>query len=171
MSIVYDLLRIKEFRESQAETEVRRRRSRLAEIVHTLQQMRSEIEEFRAWSAERELALFTALRGRLVRPRDLEQLRSQVVEWHDHERNLEQRADETERLRRQAAEETERALALLRQAGRQKDKFTELVRIHSLDVRRELDRKEELETEEFRPADTRDNDWEQETDESRSLLH
>ncbi|MBW7849358.1 MAG: YscO family type III secretion system apparatus protein [Rhodospirillales bacterium] len=171
MTVVIELLRIKEFRESQAETEVRRRRSRLAEVARKLQQMQSDLVDFQKWSQERELASFNDMRGRMVRLRDLERLRAQISEWRNHERNLEQGVEEAERQRRQAAQEMDTAVGLLHEAGRQKNKFTELVRIYSQELQQELERREELETEEFRPTERGDDEWEQDGDDTGSLLN
>lgn len=170
MSVLTELLRIKEYRESQAETEAQRRRRRLEDVVRALEDLQRKLEEFRVWSLEHERGLYAELCTRLVKLREIEQLRNRVAELRNEERNLEQRVLDVEQERRKVARELAEALELLREAGKKKNKFVELARIYSDEARRELERKEELELEEFRSSDGKD-DWGYEDDDADALLH
>lgn len=169
MTVLRELLRIKEFREGQAETEVRRRRGRLDELVQALHRIERELEEFRLWSAEHERDLVADVCSRIVKLRELERLRARLAELRSREHGLEQEVDAAERQRRQATRELDEAMMRLRKAGRQKNKFTELARIYSEEMKRELELREELELEEFRSGD--DDDWEQDADEPESRIN
>lgn len=160
MSVFAELLRIKEFRESQAETEARRRRAVLDEAVQALERGERRLEEYRAWSGRHELDLYAEICTRVVKLRDLDDLRGQVTDMRQQERNLEQGVRDAEKLRREAGAALDAAFAALREAGRQKNKFTELARIYSEEARLELERAEDLEMEEFRSPDAGDDEWE-----------
>ncbi|WP_142848234.1 YscO family type III secretion system apparatus protein [Telmatospirillum sp. J64-1] len=171
MSVFTELLRIKEFRETQAETEVQRRRVLLAEAAEAVETLNRKLEEYRIWSLEHERGLYADLCTRLVKLREIEELQHRVADLRNQERNLEQGILDAEKQRHQATSALDTAVERLRDAERQKGKFTELARIYSEEARLELERMEELEMEEFQTPD-RDDEWQGgEEDESDSAFH
>lgn len=171
MSVFTELLRIKEFRESQAETEARRRRAVLDDAVQALERLERRLKEYRVWSGRHELDLYAEICTRVVKLRDLDDLRGKVTDMRQQERNLEQGVRDADKERHEAAAELDRAFAALRDAERQKNKFTELSRIYSEEARLELERAEELEMEEFRSPDRDDEEWEGAEDDADTPVH
>ena len=159
MSVFSELLSIKEFRESQAETEVRRRRALLEEAIRLVDELRRKLEEFRIWSVRKEDEMFDDICRRIVKLREIEALRNRISELRNEERNLEQGVIDAEEGQRRASAELDAAVNLLREAGRQKNKFMELARVFSEEARLELERAEEAELEEFRTRDRNDEEW------------
>lgn len=90
MSVYHELLEIKQFRETQAETEVRRHRALVAEANRSVEELEHKLEDFRQWADNHERSLFDDLCSRLVKLREIEELRHAVAELRNRERNLEQ---------------------------------------------------------------------------------
>lgn len=169
MSVYHSLLEIKKFRESQAETEVRHRRLLLAEARRMVEQLERQLEEYKDWAVRHELELYADICTRLVRLREIEELHFAVGDLRNHERNLEQGVVDADQRRHAAAEEVDTAVEVLTQAGRQTNKFKELARIYSEEARREQERQEEMEMEEFRSPDGRDDEWESANDDASAI--
>lgn len=169
MSVYHHLLRIKQFRESQAETEVRRRRVLLAEAKAKAEELQRKLEEYRIWSAQHERDLYDDLCTRLVKLREIEDLQTTISELRNSERNMEQGVLEADQHRHSVAGELDQALDTLSLAGRQTNKFKELSRVYSEEARMEQERQEEMEMEEFRSPDGRDDEWESASDDDTTV--
>lgn len=146
-AVVEELLRIKEFREDLASTELRKRRHRLEEALKVLEAKRAELDGYRRWRVRREDELFDEIQGRLVRVRDLEDLKTDIALLRDKERLLEQYLTDAEKARQSAKEAVEAAIEALNAAIRATRKFEEFVGLWREQARRERERFEELELE------------------------
>lgn len=168
MSVYHELLQIKQFRETKAETEVRRHRALVAEANRAIEELQRKLEEFRIWSDSHELGLYDDLCTRLVKLREIEDLRDAVAELRNRERNMEQGVRDAEGKREEAARALDGAVEAHSDASRQTNKFKELSRVYSEEVRLELERQEDLEMEEFRIA--RDDEWETADDDADAAI-
>ncbi len=153
MSVLSELLAIKSFRENKAEMAVRRQRTTLREAQEALERAVNELEEFRDWATRRERELFADLCARTVRLRDIQSVQENVAEMRGQEQHHVKSHDQAEDRRADEEEALQQAKQAHADASRMKEKFTELVRNHSLEVLRELERKEDAELEEV--AETR----------------
>ena len=159
MSVFRDLLRIKTFRENQAESRVRQARA----VALDAQQAREAAEALLARllreGHETEHRLYRELCERIVRLREIEDVQHAVVGLRQRE------AAQHDAVQSALGDEqrTEQALAAARevhrQANRQKTKFIDLSRDYDLGRAREAERKEDLEMEEAASVRREREDW------------
>ena len=142
-----ELLHLKAWREGKAERALAERRGALVASARMADQAGASLADYRDWSARHELDLFANVRGRSVRPRDLERLREDVGA-------LRVREGELEDLRVRAArhrDEAETALGQARDAHRTalkaREKFERLAAASAEEGRIEDERREDVETE------------------------
>lgn len=171
MSVYHRLLQLKEFREEQAATEVRRHRVLLADAKQAVDELQRKLEDYRQWSNRRERELIDDLCSRIVKLRDIEDMRTTIASMHERERNLEQGVVEAEERRQNAARELDTAIDIHNNASRKTRKFQELARIYSEEARREMERQEDLEMEEFRTTAGDNAEWETASDDSNDTVH
>lgn len=171
MSVYHQLLHLKEFREEQAATEVRRNRALLADAKQAADELQRKLEQYRQWCGRRERELIDDLCSRIVKLREIEDLRTTIADMHDRERNLEQGVVEAEERRHSAARELDAAIDAHNNASRKTKKFQELARIYSEEARREMERQEDLEMEEFRSMSGENAEWEAANDDTDAAVH
>ncbi len=150
MSIFVDLLRIKDFRERKAETELVRSRLSMSEATVALAQATEELDRFRSYSDRRERELYAALCERIVRLRDIEDVQWVVTDLRSGERSREEQQAAAAKARDTAASALAQASDTHRLASRSKEKFVEIARSFDEERLRELQRLEDLEMEEVR---------------------
>jgi type III secretion protein O len=150
MSVFVELLRIKEFREKKAETELVRSRLGMAEAAAALELAQMELVRYRDFSDRRERELYSALCERIVRLRDIEDVQWSVGELRGGERSREEQEAAAAKARDQAASVLAQAADTHRVALRTKEKFVELARSFDEERVRELQRLEDMEMEEVR---------------------
>lgn len=170
MSVYHELLEIKRFRETQAETEVRRHRALVAEANRAIEELEHKLADFRHWAENHERGLFDDLCARLVKLREIEELRETVAELRNRERNMEQGVLDAQGKRDQAARALDDAVSVHTDASRQTNKFKELSRVYSEEARLEQERLEDLEMEEFRSTRDEDDEWEAADDDTDPTL-
>ncbi|MCY0387283.1 YscO family type III secretion system apparatus protein [Robbsia sp. Bb-Pol-6] len=149
MSIVDDVLRIKQFREAQAELALRRQRLRVVQANAARDAARDERDVHRAFAAEEEVRLFGDLLGRLVQVRSIENVRSRVGALAGEDMRLDGELSGAEGVLDEARGVLEQCRLAQRQAEQRRETFTELVRRHTGAARREAERREEGELEEM----------------------
>ena len=147
MGMLDELLHLKAWREGKAERALAERRTALAASDRMASQAVASLADYRDWSARHELELFANVRGRAVRPRDLERLREDVGA-------LRVREGELEDLRQRAARHRDEADAALGQARdahrtalKAREKFERLAAASAEEGRLEDERREDVETE------------------------
>ncbi|MCP5306243.1 MAG: YscO family type III secretion system apparatus protein [Chromatiaceae bacterium] len=143
-----DLLRIKDFREQGASTEVTRRHRTLDERTADAERVRQERETFHVRRLAREKQLFDDLRGRAVGLRELEEMNQRVSAMREHEAEMETRVVEANRQVEQARADLQDARAKHSESVRELEKFREFIKIQNEAERREQARREENEVEE-----------------------
>lgn len=75
-----DMLAIKRFREQQAELALLRQRQRRVMAENVVETARISLERYQDWAQEHEQSLYRELCGRIVRPRDINEVLEQVAE-------------------------------------------------------------------------------------------
>lgn len=148
MEVLNDLLRIKVFREVQAERTLAKARQQLAEARHALREAEKNLNTFRHESLQREKALYSDLCSRLVVLREIEDVRTDIELMKEKAERLAGQVEEARRILDEAAEQAEQARLEHRDAVRMREKFDELVRLERAELESEQSRFEELEMEE-----------------------
>ncbi|KAB0596018.1 type III secretion protein [Castellaniella defragrans] len=161
MNVFGELLAIKRFREGQAELAVARQRQALADAERQQARAREQLDEYRAWSRQRELDMYRELCGRLVRVRDIEDVMQGVADLRQGERDRETRAEQAAEQARHEAEALAGRRQAHREASRLVEKFVQLASLHAADELRELERREDLEMEEAASVSRDRDDWQQ----------
>jgi len=160
-----ELLRLKRYREDKAEMAVSTCRFGLQEASRYREQAKASLIEYRSWSCEREREMYAEVCRRIVRLRDLEYLKEDVVGLHIKERSLEEQLA-TAKVKE---EQADKALAEARQnhrtASRAREKFVQLVSVQAEEIRLEGERKEDVETEDLYAIRRDREDWEGRDDE------
>jgi type III secretion protein O len=160
MTMLDELLRLKVYRQEKAEMGLARCRFALAEVARRAGESREALTGYQRWSAEHELGLFGALYGRLVRARDLEYLREDVVVLRLKERTLQESLDTVEVEQGQAEVAVRESRAVHEQASRTREKFVQLVSLQSEEIRLETERREDIEMEDLYTIRRDREDWE-----------
>lgn len=148
MSIFNDLLDIKAFRERKAETEVMRARGEVQLRKQAHQATVAALDAWRAEAVERELALYRELCARIVKLRDIENVQQEVGGFRQTEQVRERAVEEAVAAVEVARDELSQAAGRLLEATRMKEKFVELAGDYDDELRREAERREDLEMEE-----------------------
>ncbi|THF57267.1 type III secretion system stalk subunit SctO [Pseudothauera rhizosphaerae] len=159
MSMLHELLRLKEHRENKAEMAVSGCRMALAEAVQQEETARGSLVEYRHWSVEQERGMYAAVCRRVVRARDLEWLREDVLMLRVKERDLEDVLHQREKQRDEADHRLQDAREVHRLASRVKEKFIQLVEVQSEEIRLESERKEDVEMEDLYAVRKEREDW------------
>ncbi len=165
MTMLDELLRLKVYRENKAELGLARCRLVLAEATRRTQEAEKSLEEFRRWSAEHELGLYGAMYRQLVRLRDLEHLREDVVILRVKERGLSESLEKIEAEREKADTAVHDSRKAHEQATRTREKFIQLVQVEVEELRLESERKEDSELEDLYAIRRDREDWEAPVDE------
>lgn len=148
MSTFDDMLSIKRHRESEAQRHFLacQREHQEAEQRHADAQQ--ELFRFQETARQRELDMYAELCKRAVRRQDIEHVYACIAtlreQEHQHRARLAQLDEERERAREVKIEAQEQ----YREAGRNTEKFIELVRLHSLEEALENERREDNDMEE-----------------------
>ncbi len=148
MDVLNDLLRIKIFREAQAERELAKARQRLAEARRMLREAEAGLSTFQQESLQREKALYSDLCSRLVVLREIEDVRTDVELMKEKAVRLAEQVEDARRKLDEAAGQAEQARLDHRDAVRIREKFDELVQLERAEMESERSHFEELEMEE-----------------------
>ena len=159
MSIFDELLAIKRFRESQAETAMRQQRFMLHEAIVAREAAQALLQRLLEEGLQTEHRIYQELCQRIVRLRDIEQVQQTVVSL----RRQEAAQHDTVQASIQAQTQAQRLLDTARfahqQASRQTSKFIDLARIYDAKQALEAERKEDLEMEEAASITRDREDW------------
>ncbi len=165
MTMLDELLHLKVYRENKAEMSLARCRLVLAEATQRTQEAQKSLVDFQHWSAEHELGLYGAMFGRLVRLRDLEHVREDVVILRVKERTLSESLVKIDAERATADTAVRDSRTVHEQATRTREKFVQLVQVEVEDLRLESERKEDSELEDLYAIRRDREDWEAPVDE------
>jgi type III secretion protein O len=148
MDVVQDLLRIKLFREQQAERALLKARAELAEATEHLKQRQVAMKEFSEESIQREKSLYADLCSRLVFLKDIENVRIDIDLMKEKAIELKNQVDAADQKRNECIEREAAALLVHIHAVRAREKFDELLKSFKEEVDAVNNHKEELEMEE-----------------------
>ena len=157
----FDLLRIKEFRERQAETALARERTLLALAQRERDAAERSFLDYQQYAADHERVMYNGLMQRTVKLREIETVQRAVVQLRQEELRLGQAAQRAAQMRDAAAARTEAAREQHRAAEKIREKFLHLAREHDDELRAEVEREEDLEIEEAASVARDRADWEE----------
>lgn len=148
MDVLTDLLRIKIFREQQAERALLKARLILKEADGALKDAKSSLKKFLEESIEREKLMYSDLCSRLVFLKEIENVRLDVDLMKEKSDQLKQKVEDAETARKEAAEREDLARQVHIVAIREREKFDELNSTLLEEHERKVAQFEELEIEE-----------------------
>ncbi len=148
MNVLTDLLRIKIFREQQAERALLKARLILKDADGALKDARSSLKKFMEESIEREKLMYSDLCSRLVFLKEIENVRLDVDLMKEKSDQLKQKVEDAETARKEAAEREDLARQVHIVAIREREKFDELNSTLLEEHERKVAQFEELEIEE-----------------------
>ena len=165
MTMLNELLELKRYREDKAEMAVVRTRFALVAVTKRKDEAQQELVNYQKWSETHEQDMYGAVYGRVVRPRDLENLRQDVVMLRVKERALNEQLTQVEAERTQADTAVRDSRVVHERATRTREKFVQLVEVQSEEIRAEAERKEDVETEDLYAVARDREDWGERDDE------
>ncbi len=169
-NVLHELLRIKDFRETQAESRVRRQRTLVQQAHEKHVSEKNLLERLLIEGQETELRLYRELCERQVRVRDIEDVQHQVVGLRQRESLQQEAVISAQELEHQAEEALSAAKTLHQEAQRQKGKFEDLSRDFDMAEAQESERKEDLELEEVASFRRDREDWEGQDDQLEASI-
>ena len=147
--MLHELLKIKNIREQSAETEVRKCKNRVEEAKEEVKKKQQEFEEYVEWRGKEEQRLYDNIINAEVRQNDLDNLKKKIALLREKDVTLEQAVAEA----RKKVEQEELALEKAREehakAMQAVQKFEEFTKVQDAEAKKEAERVEDLEMEEF----------------------
>lgn len=148
MEVINDLLRIKIFREEQAERALKKARVALAEAGEALKKANLALKEFTEESIRREKSMYDDLCTRLVFLKEIENVRIDIDLMKEKSAELKKKVESAELNRKDCAEREIEAHMLHIEAVRMREKFNELRKTVAEEKEMAIAQFEELEMEE-----------------------
>ena len=148
MDVIDDLLRIKIFREEEAELDLLKKKHDLSLKEKQLLKARSELEEYKKYSQNKEIELYEDLCSRLVVQKDIDNVSIEIQLMKDELSKHEEQVDSAKEHRNEAALAVNQAKIVHQEAVRMREKFMEIRKIQESERKIELDRIEDIEMEE-----------------------
>ena len=152
MEVINDLLRIKIFREQQAERAVQKARLILAEASEALKKAKVALEEFTEESLQREKSMYDDLCQRLVFLKEIENVLVDIEMMKEKSVELRKEVESAELNRKECTERELEAHKIYIDAVRMREKFDELRNTVLEENEAAIEKFEELEMEEAASA-------------------
>ncbi|HMR29948.1 MAG TPA: YscO family type III secretion system apparatus protein [Geminicoccaceae bacterium] len=146
--VIQQIVDVKERREERAQEEVRRRRLALEDAARRVEQRRQELQDYRIWRVRREVELWDEIETRVVKLRDIEDLKTDIGLLRGREQVLAEKVAEADKARNDANTALTQAVSVLDAAARARQKFEDLADWLEAEHRAYLERIEEIELEE-----------------------
>lgn len=159
MSVFDELLRIKRFREMQAEIALAAARQSLDQARQSREQAESLLLEFREAAERQERAMYGDLCSRLVHVRDIQQVMDRVGGLREAESARAEHVIQAQAALDAARQEADRMRQTLQHATRIANKFVELAEQSQRVETREAEQREDLEMEEAASLVWDRSDW------------
>ncbi len=147
--MLHDLLKIKHIREQSAEREVRKCQSQLEKAQQEVKNRQTAFEEYVEWRVQEEKRLYDNIINAEIHQNDLDKLKQEVAILREKDVTLEQAIAEAEKeveVAKLALLEAQQQHAKAMQAV---EKFEEFTKIQDEEAKKEAERLEDLEMEEF----------------------
>jgi type III secretion protein O len=145
-----DLLRVRQFREDNAQSELTAQRQRVVEAEALVEQRNKEVSEFHDWRLNREEEMYAEIVKLRVHRQDLDDLRSKIDALRAEELSLEEQVVQAETSLKSARETLVKVHAAFQQATRDREKITEHREQWMQEEARESENNAEKELEDFR---------------------
>ncbi len=146
--VIQQIVDVKERREDRAQEEVRRRRLALEDAARRVEQRRQELQDYKTWRVRREIELWDEIETRVVKLRDIEDLKTDIGLLRGREQVLAEKVAEADKARNDANTALTQAIGVLDAAARARQKFEDLADWLEAEHRAYLERVEEIELEE-----------------------
>jgi type III secretion protein O len=150
VTILDDILAVKQIREQAASREVSRAQARAEDAARIVEKARKTLKDYNTWRLKREIELYDSILNQLVHVQDLEDLKERIAQLREKELSLENDIVEAENARVAAAAALTEAKAAHLRTLREVDKMRELVEEEHAALAREAERRAEVELEDFR---------------------
>ena len=148
--ILEDLLKIRETRVDTAKAEVKTKEYRYEQAVKKVEQKKKELQDYHIWRIQKESALYEGIKNKLVRLKDLDALRQHIALLRERELALKKAIIEAEKEKEETLLELNKSKEQLRQAIKEHEKILEHKKRWLEDIKKEMERKQEIELEEFK---------------------
>jgi type III secretion protein O len=145
------LLTVREYRENSAQSALRQAERAVGEAEQALLACREELERYRTWRAEEDNRRYEAIMHQLLSVQELEDFKAGLARLRDAELKREEDVSDAEKALSEAREVADLAKNRLLKARRETARILAHKDIWIIAARREAERKEELESEEFKP--------------------
>lgn len=159
MNVFRDLLRIKVFREDQAELRVRHDREQLQDARQARADAEALLARLLREGMETEHRLYRELCERIVHLREIEEVQQAVAGLRRREATQEDAVQASQQQEQQAQEALQAAREALQEATRQREKFIDLSANFDTEQAHEAERKEDLEMEEAASVRRDKEEW------------
>ena len=147
--MLHELLKIKNIREQSAETEVRKCKSRVEAAKEEVKKKQQEFEEYVEWRGKEEQRLYDNIINMEVRQNDLDNLKKKIALLREKDVTLEQAVNEAKKKVEEEEQALEKAREVHAKAMQAVQKFEEFTRVQDAEAKKEAERLEDLEMEEF----------------------
>jgi hypothetical protein len=164
--VLEDLLKVRDFRETSAGNEVKKKKGRLLHAERVVKAKEDEVSDYHSWRLEKEESMYEEVKNKQITLQDLDGLKFRVASLRENEAALENDLLEAERDRNLATEELEKAQSTYRLAVREKRKIEEHKKIWLGDMQKEEERAQDKEMEEFQKQMKSMDEMESESDEN-----
>jgi len=148
MEVIKDLVRIKIFREEQAELAMLKAKAKLLSAEDALDNARKVLRKHKEDCIAREKELYDDLCTRLVLLKDINSVTLDIQLMAEETTRLDEAVEKSKELRDIASEDLAAAKEVHRDAVQMRQKFTEIKEVIDTEKLAELTRKEDIEMEE-----------------------
>lgn len=145
------LLSVRQYREEAAQNLLRQAERMAREAEATLREREKELERYRIWRVEEDDRRYEAIMGQLLSLDDLEEFKAGLGRLRDAELRREEDVTKAEQALTKARQAVDDAKSGLNKARRDTARILAHKNIWNETARLEAERKEDLESEEFRP--------------------
>ena len=145
------LLDVRKYREQNAQNAVRQAENHYKECVHTCLSQQKKIEEYEEWKAQEEERKYTEILGSRLHIDDLEDFKQYFALLKDKGLKLEEELYALEKQKETAKQEVEQKKEEFKLAKKNTAKIDAHHDIWKQAEKKEQERKEDLEAEEFKP--------------------
>ena len=147
--MLHELLKIKNIREQAAETEVRKCKNRVEAAKEEVKKKQQEVEEYVEWRGKEEQRLYDNIINAEVRQNDLDNLKKKIALLREKDVILEQAVAEAKKNVEKEEQALEKAREEHTKAMQAVQKFEEFTKVQDAEAKKEAERVEDLEMEEF----------------------
>lgn len=144
------LLTVRRFREDAAKNEVRAAERRLVEAREEVRKKEEELERYRAWRPEEENRRYDAIMGQSMNLEDVAEFRASLGALAEGEQQRVQAVTEAEKIAAQKERDVAAAREAVAEARREAAKIEAHRGIWLAEAKKEAERQEDLEMEEFK---------------------